>query len=97
MRAQGKSTTPEERARSDVNDSHNHFGNTLLLWWFNLIMNTNFTLFQRKARTLSLGRRSKYRELGLSTSVENMAQLHPPHVQEAEVVNVHTRIMDSKR
>lgn len=72
----------------------NYFVHVGPLSIFNAMNTDNFS---RRARTLSFGRRTNYRELGLSASVENMAQLHPPHIEEAGVVDIHTRIMEPKR
>lgn len=62
-------------------------------------MNTNFSL-TRKVRTLSFGnRRRRHRGhlLSSSSSLEGMAQLHPPHVEAAEVTEVLTRVIEPKR
>ncbi len=67
-----------------------------------VIMNTNFSL-TRKVRTLSLSlsrrRRPKPRGhlLSSSSSLEGMAQLHPPHVEAGEVTEVLTRMLEPKR
>ncbi len=65
-------------------------------------MNTNFSnSLSRKVRTLSFGnRRHRHRGghlLSSSSSLDGMAQLHPPHVESAEVTEVLTRVIEPKR